>query len=155
MSLAWHLCTSYVYKTIDCQHKKQKVDDRNVINLALFCVLLVVLAPLEVWKIRTTTAKKRMAKEITGLVCCIAQCMDACYRWMHYTEVSEYCTIPESPSNNKQKRQIDFLVPCFTDTSAFIEDEFDKGIPVSYNQRDLLLYASGIGCHGPATCLTH
>lgn len=34
-----------------------------------------------------------------------------------------------------------------TDTSAFIEDKFDKGIPVSYNQRDLLLYASGIGCH--------
>lgn len=34
-----------------------------------------------------------------------------------------------------------------TDTSAFIEDEFDKGIPVSYNQRDLLLYASSIGCN--------
>lgn len=34
-----------------------------------------------------------------------------------------------------------------TDTSSYIQKKFDKGTAVSYNQRDLLLYACGIGCH--------
>ena len=42
---------------------------------------------------------------------------------------------------------------CFTDTSVYLEEEFDEGVPVSYNKRDLLLYACGIGCNGPVTCM--
>lgn len=32
------------------------------------------------------------------------------------------------------------------DTASFIQKDFDKGIAVSYNTRDLLTYAVGIGC---------
>ena len=32
------------------------------------------------------------------------------------------------------------------DTSKYITESFDKPIDVSYNRRDLILYAIGIGC---------